>query len=112
MIEDSNVRVAPAALGAKPLQGLELPLEFVLFPKIIGIQKSDPLPPRFGDPPVPCHTGALIRLGVVTDSITKGLSKDFARVIRRSVIDHNDFEIGDGLGQDTFDAFADLAARL
>src|ERR1035438_1300723 len=105
MVEYSNVRIAPAALGAKPLQGLELPLELVLFPEIIRVQKSDPFSPRFRDSLVPGHTGALIGLGVVADSITESLPKDLPRVIGRSVIHHNDFEVGDRLGKDAFDAF-------
>src|ERR1019366_10629205 len=100
------------ALRTKSLQGLKLPLDLVLLPEIVGVEESDPLPPRLRDSLVPCRTDALIRLGVVADPIAKTLPKDLPRAIRRSVVHHDDFEVGKCLGQNAFDGLPDLGCAV
>src|SRR5438132_4688392 len=112
VIEESGVRITPAALGAKSLQGLELPFELVLLPLIIGVQESDPLASRFLDSPVPRRTRTLIGLGVVADAIAKGLTQDLSCAIRRPVIDDDNFDVGEGLVHNAFNRALDLACPV
>ena len=79
-VEQSRIRVGR--------DGLLDSVQFAGVPEIVGIQKSDVLPPALPDAPISGGRGAPIGLADVTDAIEIG-SEDLFGVVGRSVIDHN-----------------------
>ena len=96
-VDPPNRRIAPPAFGAGA-EHVELTLELVGIPEVIGIQKRDPSSPGRAQPDIP----EARRIGTVPvlDHPEPGIGECAnirARSIGGAVIHHDQFEVGEGL---------------
>ena len=79
-----------------------MPRQIIRAPFIVGIEKSQPFSRRRVDAAVSSRAHAGVILSDVNDPVFVRLQRLLSRV-RRTVVDDNQFEVGECLGEHTFD---------
>ena len=107
----TNTGISFHDVGLIALGGIDKQLQRIRLKEVIGLENSDILADRIGQPHV--HGGAVTRVGLIDHSeASVGLHipmDDGERAVRRSIVDAQDLEIREGLSNQRVEALLEIA---
>jgi hypothetical protein len=112
MIEKPNIGVTGSAVWTPLLESCQLPLEFVFFPPIVGIKKSDPFASRFLNSPVAGNAHSLVGLIDIPNPIAESGTKSVIGSVRRAVVHDDNLKRWKALHKDTFKSLLHLLRAI
>ena len=90
------------------LQNAELSGQALGPPGIVGVEERDPLPARRPDAGIAGRSGAGVLLADQAQPVVAGGAGEGAAAVGAAVVDHDQLEVGEGLGEDRADRAGDV----
>lgn len=96
-----------------PMHEVQLPVQLLRDPQIIGIKEGNPFSPGFPEGPVPGHSRSdITRVFEIADARVIEGRNDTVSMVRRPVVHDNQLPVGISLGQDRSNGFGDESAGI
>ena len=100
---DHSVHPAEHDVGTRILERRQLLFKLIVMPDVIAVLESDIVAPGMCDAVIPCSTGARIFLAYINNPAIAKAPYNLGSIVRRPVIDNDEFNILVSLAKDAFD---------